>query len=65
MARTTIASLQAEIAALREQISAAPAKAEVHSHWTDRDLAVPCCKRRFRTEKGRAFHLALRPHPAK
>jgi hypothetical protein len=53
-AKELIEMQQASSSAGAEQ-SVKQAKA---NHWKERDLAVDCCDKTFRTEKGRAFHVS-------
>ena len=62
MARTTIASLQAEIEDLKRLLTAKPSTTtEASAHYKAKDIACnaakPCVKT-FRTVKGRDWHVA-------
>ncbi|HZL92307.1 MAG TPA: hypothetical protein VFB99_01645 [Vicinamibacterales bacterium] len=68
MARTTLASLAAQVEALTAALAAAQAAtpaAEASQHYTAKDLpctaATPCGKT-FRTVKGVAWHVANVKH---
>jgi len=66
MARTSMATLQAEIARLTALIEARPtAPSAASSHWQEQD--IPCsaakpCEKTFRTAKGRDWHVANVKH---
>lgn len=64
MARDTMASLRAELDALRAQL-ANGGTSEASAHYMARDIpcnATPRCTKTFRTEKGRDWHTANVKH---
>ena len=62
MPRDTMASLRAELDALKASIASTPAApSEASQHYTERDLPCtlkPRCAKTFRTVKGQTWHAA-------